>query len=264
MKISRQLTRTKYIALLCIGLAINTACSKSDPTTEPVVEPPKEEESNTGLYNKLIAVRNFAATDKNDGNNAAAPVYYSLETNKAMPETHRQTRNWDISFSSIFNSAASGNNGTNNTNLGYGNNATGGILIVEKAFDEVTEVPADAEFKVIGDAIGMDQNGDEGNGVGWCLYDFFGILVKQHTSNRETEHVAYALGNGLTLLNGKVIKPRTLIVRTAKGNYAKIKPLSMYKDLLKPEQWFKSSPHVFISFDYVLVPKGSKTFEIKP
>ncbi|PUV23838.1 HmuY family protein [Sphingobacterium athyrii] len=264
MKISRQLTRTKYIALLCIGLAINTACSKSDPVTEPVVEPPKEEESNTGLYNKLITVRDFAATDKNDGNNAAPTVYYSLETNKGIPETHRQTRNWDIAFSNIFNSHVSGNNGANNTNFGYGNNATGGILIVEKAFDEVTEVPADAEFKVIGDAIGMDQNGDEGNGVGWCLYDFFGILVKQHTSNRETEHVAYALGNGLTLLNGKVIKPRTLIVRTAKGNYAKIKPLSMYKDLLKPEQWFKSSPHVFISFDYVLVPKGSKTFEIKP
>ncbi|RKO71930.1 hypothetical protein D7322_07385 [Sphingobacterium puteale] len=264
MNISRQLTRTKYIALLCIGLAINTACSKSDPATEPVVEPPKEEESNTSLYNKLITVRDFAATDKNDGQNAAPTVYYSLETNKPIPETHRQTRNWDVAFSNIFNSHVSGNNGSNNTNFGYGNNATGGILIVEKAFDEVTEIPADSEFKLIGDAIGMDQNGDEGNGVGWCLYDFFGTLVKQHTPNKETEHVAYALGNELRLLNGKVVKPRTLIVRTAKGNYAKIKPVSMYKGLYKPEEWFKSSPHVFISFDYVLVPKGSKKFEIKP
>lgn len=262
MNLSRQLNRTKYIALLCIGLAINTACSKSDPVTEPVVEPPKEDESNTGLYNKLITVRDFAATDKNDGNNAAPTVYYSLETNKGIPETHRQTRNWDIAFSNIFNSHVSGNNGVNNTNFGYGNNATGGILIVEKAFDEVTEVPADAEFKVIGDAIGMDQNGDEGNGVGWLLYDFYGRLVREHAI--QNEHVAYALGSGLTLKSGKVIKPRTLIVRTAKGNYAKIRPVSMYKGLYTSDKWFKDSPHVFISFDYVLVPKGSKTFEIKP
>jgi len=262
MNLSRQLNRTKYIALLCIGLAINTACSKSDPVTEPVVEPPKEEESNTGLYNKLITVRDFAATDKNDGNNAAPTVYYSLETNKGIPETHRQTRNWDIAFSNIFNSHVSGNNGANNSNFGYGNNATGGILILEKAFDEVTEVPADAEFKVIGDAIGMDQNGDEGNGVGWLLYDFYGRLVREHAI--QNEHVAYALGSGLTLKSGKVIKPRTLIVRTAKGNYAKIRPVSMYKGLYTSDKWFKDSPHVFISFDYVLVPKGSKTFEIKP
>src|SRR5690606_32734469 len=202
MNISRQLTRTKYLALLCIGLAINSACSKSDPITEPVVEPPKEEESNTGLYNKLITVRDFAATDKNDGQNAAPTVYYSLETNKGIPETHRQTRNWDIAFSNIFNSHVSGNNGANNTNFGFGNNATGGILIVEKAFDEVTEVPADAEFKVIGDAIGMDQNGDEGNGVGWLLYDFYGRLVREHAI--QNEHVAYALGSSLTLKSGKV------------------------------------------------------------
>jgi len=262
MNLSRQLTRTKYIALLCIGLAIHTSCSKSDPTVEPVVEPPKEEESNTGLYNKLIQVRNFAGTDKNDGNNAAPTVYYSLETNKGIPETHRQTRNWDIAFSNIFNSHISGNNGSNNTNFGYGNNATGGILIVEKAFDEVTEIPADSQFKLIGDAIGMDQNGDEGNGVGWLLYDFYGKLVRDHAV--QNEHVAYALGSGLTLKSGKVIKPRTLIVRTAKGNYAKIKPISMYKDLYTSDKWFKDAPHVFISFDYVLVPKGSKTFEIKP
>jgi len=262
MNISRQLTRTKYIALLCIGLAINTACSKSDPTVEPIVEPPKEEESNTGLYNKLIKVRDFAGTDKNDGQNAAPTVYYSLETNKGVPETNRQTRNWDIAFSNIFNSHVSGNNGSNSSNFGYGNNATGGILIVEKDFDEVTEVPADSEFKLIGDAIGMDQNGDEGNGVGWLLYDFYGRLVREHAV--QNEHVAYALGKGLTLLNGKVIKPRTLIVRTAKGNYAKIRPVSMYKGLYNPAEWLKDSPHVFISFDYVIVPKGSKTFEIKP
>lgn len=262
MNISRQLTRTKYIALLCIGLAINTACSKSDPVTEPVVEPPKEEESNTSLYNKLISVRNFAGTDKNDGNNAAPTVYYSLETNKSIPETHRQTRNWDIAFGNIFNSFTSGNNGSNNSNYGYGNNATGGILILEKAFDEVTTIPADTDFKTAGDIVQLDQNGSLGLGIGWILYDFDGDIIRNGAY--ENQHVAYALGNGLTLKNGKVIKPRTIVIRTAKGNYAKIKPLSMYKDLLKQEEWFRTTPHVFISFDYVLVPKGSKTFEIKP
>ncbi|MDM1296417.1 HmuY family protein [Sphingobacterium sp. N143] len=262
MNIKRKCNRLTYIALLGISLATSASCSKSDSPTEPVVEPPKEEESNADLFNRLVQVRNFAATDKNDGNSAAPTVYYSLETNKGIPETHRQTRNWDIAFSNIFNSHVSGNNGSNNTNFGYGNNATGGILIVEKAFDEVIEIPADSEFKVIGDAIGMDQNGDEGNGIGWLLYDFYGRLVREHAV--QNEHVAYALGNGLTLQNGKVIKPRTLIIRTAKGNYAKIRPLSMYKDLLTADKWFKDSPHVFISFDYVLAPKGSTTFEIKP
>lgn len=262
IRISTYLTLLKSISILCLGLVLMVSCSKSDTPTDPSVEPPKEEESNTALYNKVIKVRNFPGTEKNDGANAAPTVLYSLETNKGIPQSHRQTRNWDIAFGNIFNSHASGNNGSDKTNYGYGNNATGGILIVEQDFDTVIDIPNDSQFKTIGDAIGMDQHGDEGNGVGWLLYDFHGQLVREHST--QNEHVVYALGNGLSLKSGTMIKPRTLIVRTAKGNYAKIKPISIYKDKFSPDSWFKDTPHVYISFDYVIVPKGSKSFEVKP
>ncbi|WP_437917725.1 HmuY family protein [Sphingobacterium sp. LRF_L2] len=255
----------KRLSLFFIGfilLGSISSCSKSNSDDDqPTEEVPEEEASNPELFNTLVRVNNLQASQESSSETDASPIYFSLETNKELTSEHRQTRNWDIAFSGMFTSFMAGNNGTNSGNLGYGNKATGGILVLEQAFDEVTNVPADSEFKTTGDVVGTDNYGDFGEGIGWYLYDFDGTIVRDGAT--ENQHIAYALASSLTLQNGTVVKPRTIVVRTAKGNYAKIKMISCYKDLLTADLWKKDSEKMYFTFEYVLVPAGSTTFEIK-
>lgn len=254
-----------HLGALCLLFIISfAACSKSDdPTPEPGTEEPDDDDKPTdeGIFYKLIRVENFQGTSDDNFESAAPTIYYSLENNKPMEDAYQQTNRWDLAFGGLLNSFVSGNNGSNKTNVGYGSSSKGGIAIVEKAFDEVTEVPADSEFKTGGHLIGTDDYGEFGEGVGWYLYDFGGIIVRDGAY--DDMHVAYALDRPLTLKDGTVVGPRTVIVRTAKGNYAKVKLISLYKDLFERELWKRSSPKVYFTFEYVVVPAGSTTFEIK-
>ncbi len=246
--------------LLFTGLLIlGSACSKdSDPVVEEAV--PAEEAGDPSLFNTLVRVNNLVAAQGNETSSAAKTVYFSLETKKEYSEEHTRTRNWDLAFSGLFNSFLSGNNGTDAANFGFGNRASGGILILEQPFDEVVNVPADNEFKTGSTLIGTDNYGDFGEGTGWYLYDFEGTIVRDGAT--QNQHVAYALVNPLTLKNGTVVRPRTIVLRTAKGNYAKIRILSCYKDLLQPDQWLRDAPKMYFTFEYVLVRAGSRTFAV--
>ncbi|MDO7744729.1 MAG: hypothetical protein MUP99_13170, partial [Pedobacter sp.] len=116
-------------------------------------------------------------------------------------------------------------------------------------------------FKTGGTVVGTDKNGDFGEGTGWYLYDFGGRTVGD--GSYEKEHVAYAIADGLTLANGTKLPARTIVLRTANGNFAKIKMISCYQNAFTPETWFRTTPHMFFTFEYVLAPKGSTKFEIK-
>lgn len=219
---------------------------------------------NTGNFHRLIRVSNFAADTANVDDNptgSKSTVYFSLENNKPVSEQYAKTSQWDMAFGSLYNSYISGNNGSTVGNYGYGNRAIGGIAIVEKSFEEVTSLPAGIVFKTVKDAFGGDAGGDFGNGAGWYLYDFGGTLVRDGAY--DNQHVAYALGSALTLANGTVISPRTLIVKTCNGHYAKIKMISVYKNVLKPEEWFRTTPHMYFTFDYVMIPKNESSFTIR-
>lgn len=254
----------KYLLIFVLGfslLAGLSSCSKD--ADEPVVEEelPDEETADPALFNRLIRVDNVKATQENNTSGGVSPVYFSLETKAVKSEEHRRTRNWDLAFSGMFNSFLSGNNGTNSSNLAAGGAGTGGILIIEKPFEEVLDVPSDTEFKTAGDLIGTDNYGDFGEGTGWYLYDYEGTIVRAGAT--QDQHVAYALSAALRLQNGTEVKPRTIVLRTAKGNYAKIKMLSCYKDQLDPALWKKDGEKMYFTFDYILVPAGSKTFSTR-
>ena len=247
------------LIILSMALLVLSSCSKgSDPVPEPVIPQP----TGTVPYYKLQRVENFAVeTDDTDPTAPKNPAYFSLE-NKAIVEANlAKTARWDVGFNGLYNSFLSGNNGSDATNLGYGGPGAGAILIIEKPFDEVTDIPAEALFKTRGTLVGTDDHGDFGEGIGWYLYDFGGTTISNGTY--EKQHVAYALGNGITLANGTKILPRTIVLRTAAGNYAKIKMISCYQNAFTPDTWFRSTPHMFFTFEYVLVPKGSTKFEIK-
>lgn len=257
-KVNRGLRMECLFAFVVLAITF-TACKKDEVSPEPVKP---EETAGTVPYYKLQRVENFAATTDNNTTTAAPTVYFSLENRASVIADYVKTTRWDVAFGGLFNSFLSANNGSTATNHGVGTSAKGGILILAKSFDEVTEIPADASFKTTPDVIGTDDAGDYGAGMGWYLYDFNGTKVRDGAY--ANQHVAYALGaNSLSLKNGTTIPARTIVVRTAKGNYAKIKMISCYKDAYTLASWSRDTPHMYFTFEYVLVPAGSSKFEIK-
>lgn len=244
--------------LILLACVVCLSCSKDDEP-QPDPDPVPDEE----FYYKLHRVENLAVeTDDDNPTEAKSAIYLSLTTGQEIPSAQAKTMRWDLSFSGLYNSFLGGNNGTNATNFGYGGAGKGGILILEKPFDEVIEVPDDAQFKPGSGIIGTDDAGAFGEGTGWYLYDFGGTILGNGTT--EKTHVAYALGSPLTTNDDKVIPARTVIVKTPRGDIAKIKMISCYEDAYTPDEWFKDTPHMFFTFEYVVIPAGSKQFEIKP
>ena len=260
---------TKGILAFFLMATLFTACSSDnnieeeieEPTIEEPIEEPDEEEETTN-YNKLLRVENFGYMLE-DGNEFEdkSILYYSLVNNKEVPIEYRKTTQWDLAFSGLYSSFMSGNNGSHTGNFGAGTAAVGGIYIVEQPFDEVIEIPSDDVFKTDKEIYWADENGSFGEGIGWYFYDFDGIFVRDGAY--DNMHIAYALGETLVLANGQTIPARTLIVRTAKGDYAKIKMISVYKDIFNREDFTRKAPKMYFTFEYVVVPKGSAQFEIK-
>jgi hypothetical protein len=248
--------KNKILLCTILLLLVISACKKQgiDPEPEP---------TEAGNFNKLIQVRNFgeALPENSEPLTEQSPIYYSLENNAATSLDYRRTNRWDISFSGVYRSFVGGNNGIETGNFGYGGPGKGGVLILEKAFEDVIDVPADNQFRIKSGIIGTDDAGSFGEGVGYYVYDFSGTLFNDGTF--DNQHIAYCVTKEVTLNNGKKVVPRTIIIKTAAGNYAKIKMLSIYKDVLNPVDWKRNTPHPYFSFDYVLAKAGSTKFEIK-
>jgi hypothetical protein len=249
------------IAVMLMVSMFMTACKKETTSAAPGNNTDTIAVTADTVFYKLFRAQNFAATTSDDASTVPVTLYYSLETRKEITATFAKTRQWDIAFGGLYNSFLSGNNGANGANYGSGSSGVGGILILEQAFDAVTTVPADAQFKTGANVVGTDDAGDYGQGMGWYLYDFGGVHVRNN--DYENQHVAYALADTLRLADGSTLKPRTVVVKTAKGNYAKIRMISCYKDLFKQAEWHRSAPHMYFTFEYVLVPAGSTRFETK-
>lgn len=225
----------KISSLLILTAGILSSCKKD--------KEPAEETSD--FYYKLERVENFAsATDK------ATTIYFSFNTKKEVAGTQVKTADWDMAFGGMLTSFISGNNGADATNYGAGSNAVGGVAIIEKPFDQVTDMPATTEFKTGKDVIGTDKEGAIGTETGWYLYDMNGTIKGDGSAMKK--HVAYAMP-----------EKRTLVIRTAKGDYVKIKMISLYKNAFTADKMFLNTPMPFFTFEYVVVPKGSTKFQIK-
>lgn len=261
---------TKTFALMLLGTFVLMGCSSDngDSNNNPVVVdddmPPNDDDTPpvTANYYKLIRVENFGY-DLENGNQFEdkATLYYNLIENKEAPSSLRKTSKWDVAFSGLYSSFMSGNNGGDSKNFGYGTSNVGGICILEKPFNEVTDIPEDSQFKTGSEIYGTDENGDFGQGKGWYLYDFSGTIVRDGSLNNQ--HIAYALGDALKLNNGNTVPARTLVVKTAKGDYAKIRMISVYKNIFDRANYTKDAEKMYFTFEYVVVPKGSTRFEIK-
>lgn len=262
----KSLISAKHILIYCWMVFFAIACSDKSNDPQPEVEEP--EEAGTAVpYYTLQRVENLAVeTDDENPTEEKTAVLFSLEYKKEQPLNYAKTTFWDLSFTGLYNSFLAGNNATDNTNIGYQGPGKGGITIVEKDFGDVVDIPSGDEFKMGAGLVGTDDNGAFGEGVGWYLYDFGGDLVSDGSENKQ--HVAYALGESIWINTNntetkKEVPARTIILRTAKGDYAKIKMISCYKDVFTRDKMFRDTPHMFFTFEYVIVPAGSTKFEIR-
>lgn len=233
----------KWAAGAMASAVILAACSKNDKDESA---PP------AGNYNKLITVSNF----NGDTTTSKTVIYYSLEQEKAGSPRNLKSADWDVAFGGNANSSISGNFGADvdeNTTAGKGGPGKGGVLIIDKPFDQVTRVPDGAVFITTSGGVGLDTAGMFGTTTGWCVYDFAGVL-------RATKGIG---GNNATTQKHTVwARPdRTIIVRTASGNYAKLKITSMYKDA--PAEPVTGTERPYFHFQYILAAPGSTDFTIK-
>jgi len=157
MKIKKRSNLLKFIPVLAFLIVLGS-CSKSEPT---VVEPEPDPVAPEAMFNRLITVKNFGE-DLPAGSaptTAQSPIYYSLEQNKAVTPDYKLTARWDISCSEIYRSFINCNNTANG--FGKGGPGKGGILIVKKKFEDVIDIPSDAEFRKGEKAYGTDDCQDQ-------------------------------------------------------------------------------------------------------
>lgn len=162
------------------------------------------------------------------------PLYFSFKTGAKVAATEKLTAGWDLAFAKEYNSFVSVNNGLNESSLGYGGAGKGAMIVVNQAYNDVKEAPADAGFT----ANGITGAGwDSGNGNGWFFYEL-------------KTHIAVP------------IKNRTYLLRTAEGKYAKLELLSMYKGnpvTVSDIKW----PAPYFTFRYYVQQDGSRNLNTK-
>lgn len=225
--------KTSTLFLLSLGML--SSCKKDK---EDVAEA-------SDFYYKLERVENFTSAIEK-----APAFYFSFNTKKEVAATQGKTADWDMAFGGSLTCFISGNNGADAANYGVESTAVGGIAIVEKPFDQVTDIPAASEFKTGKNVFGLDKEGGRSTDTGWLLYDETGQIKGDGTALKK--HVAYGMP-----------EKRTLVIRTAKGDYAKVKMISLYKDAFTADKMFLNTPMPFFTFEYVVIPKGSTKFQIK-
>lgn len=204
------------------------------------------------------------------------PLYFSLEKFNTLHISYKTSDRWDVAFYSNSRSAIAGNNGR--SGFGYGSSSIGGMLLLDTPYSKVNDIPDDFAFQAPGHS-GLDEIGEFGEPMGHVAYTFFGNMFRpdkvvgymDDTYPREVQleaakyaHMMYALSERFaktypTATNGKTTRPRTLLVRTARGNYAKLEIMSYFKNALDPVEMNRGKGYA-ISLRYMVVKANEKRF----
>lgn len=209
----------KQLLFLPAMLILFTACTKDE------IKPQLEDGKSTVINDLPGDVGNTVGSGKE-----FAPFYFSFKTGAKIEITKKSTTEWDISFTKEYNSYVTPNNPVSNP----GSTGKGVMLVVNQAYDQVKEAPADTEFT--NNAI-ASAGWDSGAGNGWYFYEL-------------KTHIAVP------------VKNRTYILRTAEGKYAKLQMISMYKGApatVSDLNW----PAPYFTFRYFVQQDGSRNLSTK-
>lgn len=271
----------KTIIFIFVAAGLCSSCGKVYDKNgfdfEPNVPP------SDSVYNREILIQNLGENlpDGHKPVDATDPLYFSLEKFSSVHLAYKTTDRWDLAFLGNSRSEISGNNGRV-TGLGYGSSSIGGILVTDSAYSKVTKIPEDGQFKIPGRS-GLDAIGFFGEPMGHVAYTFYGNIFRpdkvvgylDNTYDQATQaeaskyaHMMYALSEDFAktfpvTTNGDSTKCRTLLIRTASGNYAKVEMLSYYKNTTDPREMNRGRGNA-ISFRYMVVKADEKRFGFTP
>jgi hypothetical protein len=241
-----RLAAFRFFCLIVAGVLIGS-CGKvydlNGADWQPDVPP------SDSVFNREVQVLNLGARlpDGHVPLDEEDPMFFSLERFSSIGIAYRSTDRWDLSFSGMYGTNISANNGTR-AGFGYGTSAIGGMVVLDAAYDDVTEVPDENLFKYPG-VSGLDDQGAFGQGLGHLVYTFFGNPFRPDKMKDQDNpdpaaqvevnkyiHMMYCLSRKTadTFKAVKVLRPRTLIIKTARGNYAKMEMQSVYDGITDP------------------------------
>jgi hypothetical protein len=142
-----------------------------------------------------------------------------------------KTKDWDIAFTGPYNSEIYVNNADDESNPGYGGDATNtAVILVQKAYQSVVSAPSDAEF----------DNSQAGK-IGWAASSSSNGWF-QYSANT---HIMQALPN------------RTYAIRLPDGKYAKFHLVTAYNGT-PPSVTNMNWPAPYYTFRYYVQQDGSK------
>ena len=155
-------------------------------------------------------------------------TFYSLENNTVVPSTDSNSNKWDIAFrgTSIL------------TNAGTSGPGAGGAFVYTGTYDELKTVSPDSVFKK--DSAPSSYAIPSGSNRGWYVYD--------------------PVNNLITPIPGRV-----LVIKTAKGNYAKVEIINYYKGGTTPapsaSDEIKLKTQRFYTFRFAHQANGTASFQ---
>lgn len=279
MKIKYQMISRHILFAITTALLFLSSCGKVYDKNgfdwEPDVPP------SDSVFNREIQVLNFSVNLPGGQQpiNVADPIFFSLERVSPIATAYKSTERWDFALSGLSRNEISANNGIR-AGFGYGTSAVGGIVVLDSAYSQVTSIPDDSKFQIPGIA-GLDDQGPFGVGLGHVAYTFFGNFIRPDlaagvgSSNPDTAakanqyiHLLYGLSENLIKafpnaknIQGGPLRPRTVIIRTAAGNYAKFETQSFYKDVLDPKLMRRGlDVPLALSFRYMVVKASERRF----
>lgn len=273
--VKARIMNCKTIIYIAIVALLGSSCGKVYDLNGADWQP--DSPPSDSVFNREIQVLNLGArlpaghvpSDDTD------PMFFSLEKFTSVAIGYRSTDRWDVAFSGSYRSTLSANNGSK-SGFGYGTSAVGGMVVLEKRFDEVTEIPDDSQFQYPGSS-GLDDQGAFGAPLGHIFYTFGGNPLRPEVNkNLESPdpavqaeankyvHLLYCLSQTMvdTFKNVRTLRPRTIIFKTAKGNFAKLETQSLYDGVMDPMQMKRDRTVIMpaYSFRYVVVPASERRF----
>ncbi len=242
--------RWLWVLLLPVYFTLCTACSEEeDAQPREVVLTPLDAYTSIDEATGVIYIEDLPGSVGNTFSSGHVPVFFTLEDHKIinpyndedilmeLPEARKKSDDWDIAFTSIYNSYLAPNNGALEDSPGYGGTGQGAIVVLDTLFDELDEAPPGEVF----DAFMAEQSttgwedfppGDKG----WYFYSL-------------DSHIMSAI-TGVTI-----------VVRTAEGQYAKMEMRSLYLD--SPENPTVNTPAPYFTFRYYLQSDGTRNLRTR-
>lgn len=271
MKYNNKQITLVLVAAICLLASCGKVYDHNGFDWEPDTPP------SDSVYNREIQVLDLGNMNLPVGHkplDASDAMYFSLEKFSSVNIGYKTSNRWDIAWGGFF-SITSNNGG--HAGYGYGSSAVGGILLLDSAYSEVTSVPNDNEFIVPGN-YGLDNYA--GSGPGFIIYTGFGnpfhpdMVEWAYGTDPDNSyignlylHMIYFLSEDLAKAypgsnGGYVVKPKTLLIRTANGNYAKLEMQSYYLGITDPKEMRRSTTNGgnYLSFRYMVIKADEKRF----